>query len=1019
VKKTNRPKVLLFIPVVFVALTLFLFLNKDALRFPVRSEAVPVELPTYAGGNGGRTAMIFENEEKSVVVFNAEQHLIYKLKAEPGKANSFSNAKFVEIDETDNLYILDTHFAGAFEENVERVLKYSPAGEFLEELYAYRYINEDYIITKGKIGGMAYFEGSLYLVRMEHDGFYLEKTPASSSGETERVLFLEYPNAFRDLIYFHINVKQQRFVFTAKSGEIRQYDFSGKLTYTRDAEEGWVLPWTAVSDDDNSIIYTEILSGSIVGINTGSGEKTVLFTAPPESSSYYRINYVNGNLFAASYDNVLKRSGDGEIEILDSYFYEPAIIKFQIALFVIAILDGIALLGTLALVIPLLRKLAVSESLKRILLSGMCIAFGAVIAAILIINEMDDRYERNTFNNLENVSRLVAASVVDTDLLDSLVSPSQYSNEEYLRLKDSLKVLFSRTQFKGDHVYQIIYVVRGNDVLVMYDLENSVGICYPFTEYEGSIYQETADSGEYAHVEGSVDSEGSWMFVCGPIFDREGNVAAIIETGYDRRVVEEQTRSLIVQTILIVIAAAVALLLVMIEGILILDAYKKNKLERIEKKTPVFRPELLRAAFVFLVDAYKKNKLGKMEKKAAAFHPELLRAVVFFLFVVFNLATAMLPMYAANLYVPIFNLPRELVITFPFISDTIFAALALLVIPNLLGRVGVKKIVLAAAILIALGNLLCFAAVNSIYLTIAYALTGFSGGAILLAINTIIGAQKNVEDINSGFAHFNASYLAGVNVGVVFGSVLAQFFPYRIVYLFSTLVSLVLLYIIIFSIRSNSVNHIYNVDIRVDRRKGALIKFLFKPVVLVTLILLILPYVASLSFTSYFMPIYGIENGLRESNIGQLILLNGLFAILFGTSLCEYVSKKVSLKVIIALSLALNAGAMYLFSLNMSIGMLVAVIVILAIANIFALTNIQTYYTTLYQGTRVSSSKALGVYSAVENISMAVGPVAFSYMAAKNIAGGMRLFAVILLACLALFILSARIFKEKKKQETV
>ncbi|MDR0707262.1 MAG: hypothetical protein LBF60_05220 [Treponema sp.] len=79
------------------------------------------------------------------------------------------------------------------------------------------------------------------------------------------------------------------------------------------------------------------------------------------------------------------------------------------------------------------------------------------------------------------------------------------------------------------------------------------------------------------------------------------------------------------------------------------------------------------------------------------------------------------------------------------------------------------------------------------------------------------------------------------------------------------------------------------------------------------------------------MPIYGIENGLRESNIGQLILLNGLFAILFGASLCEFIATKISIKLIIVLSLALNAGAIYLFSLNISVSMLVAVIFILVV----------------------------------------------------------------------------------------
>jgi predicted MFS family arabinose efflux permease len=199
-------------------------------------------------------------------------------------------------------------------------------------------------------------------------------------------------------------------------------------------------------------------------------------------------------------------------------------------------------------------------------------------------------------------------------------------------------------------------------------------------------------------------------------------------------------------------------------------------------------------------------------------------------------------------------------------------------------------------------------------------------------------------------------------------------------------------------------------------RKCALLKFLARPIVIATLLLLLLPFMISQNFVQYFMPLFGIANGLRESNIGQLIMLNGLFAILFGTSLCEYAAKRFSPKVIVAGSLLLNLAAIYLFTLFMTIHMLVFVIVLLAIANIFAITNMQTYYATLYQKTRTSSIKALSAYSAIENISMAIGPIAFSYiLAGKNLVMGLRLFAAFLLGCLLLCFVVSLFFDRRKE----
>jgi predicted MFS family arabinose efflux permease len=95
--------------------------------------------------------------------------------------------------------------------------------------------------------------------------------------------------------------------------------------------------------------------------------------------------------------------------------------------------------------------------------------------------------------------------------------------------------------------------------------------------------------------------------------------------------------------------------------------------------------------------------------------------------------------------------------------------------------------------------------------------------------------------------------------------------------------------------------------------------------------------------------------------------------------------------------------------------MLIIAVALFAIVSIFSQSNIQTYYTTLFSDTKVSTIKALSVYSAVENIAMALGPVVFSYILANNNSAGMKLFAANELGCLLAFIpLSAGILRSRK-----
>jgi predicted MFS family arabinose efflux permease len=493
--------------------------------------------------------------------------------------------------------------------------------------------------------------------------------------------------------------------------------------------------------------------------------------------------------------------------------------------------------------------------------------------------------------------------------------------------------------------------------------------------------------------------------------------------------------------VLIVISVTIAILLIVIELIIILNAYKQNKLEQIRKGRIPYSFPRFRAIISFLdrihskgadrenasldyplfgrvINALKRTYNRDLQQSIARsktiFHPELLRAVVFLQYFICNLECAILPVYSLRLYQPLFNLPRELVVTLPMTTEIIFTALALVIVPNIIGKTGLKRISAASTLLLAGGNVLCFLAPNTVYLALGHALTGFSTGAIILVLNTIIGAQKTEEEVNSGFAHFNVSVLAGVNAGLILGSTFAQFFPYRIVYAIAVAASVLQVVVVLYSVRSKLVTYIYNIDYSRTEEKTerfALVKFFFQPSVLATLFLLLMPYLISMNFTYYFMPVFVIENGLTESNAGQLMLLNGLFSILFGTALCNWAMDNFTSRFMSIAVILLNVAAFFLFSLNPGIPMLIAVTVIFAVVNIFSQTDIQTYYTSLYRSmSNIPPMKAMSVYSAIEHIGAGIGPVVFSYILANNIGIYMKVFAAVELGCLLVFILLSSVF---------
>jgi len=272
----------------FAALLMFsfyIFINKEYITLEPWVTEQPLEWIGGASGNGKATAIIADGGE-TIIVINNDGELMYKLRAGADAAHSFVSAELVDLDEENNLYVYDKIFGGAFEESTERIIKYSSAGKFIGILYSYSYKNEDFIITKGKISSITVSQDALYLARLEHEGFYLECVPNRQADEPQTVVFVAFPDAFRELAYCRINTTNRNLVWTTKTGTILQYDFSGKLVNEIIANDN-VSPYMAASDDKGSLFYTDILHCEIGFINTDTGEKTKLFHRPMSEGDFY------------------------------------------------------------------------------------------------------------------------------------------------------------------------------------------------------------------------------------------------------------------------------------------------------------------------------------------------------------------------------------------------------------------------------------------------------------------------------------------------------------------------------------------------------------------------------------------------------------------------------------------------------------------------------------------------------------------------------------------------------------
>jgi hypothetical protein len=586
-KYKNIPAITVAFAILFALLSTFLFFNKKFFSFSPWSDIVDISWPSYASGNEQRRLVVADSGT-SVIVMSIEGQLLYRLES---ASDSFTLVKFAEFDADNNLYILDIDLKGVLQENVERVLKYSEDGKLLGEIYVNRYINDEFIVTKGKISGMVYYNGFIYFVRLRQYGWSLERTsakvqmPETVSGDrtdTDIIHFFNYPNAFRDFGYFHLNAETRLITFTTKSGGVKQYDFNGNVVYEYgDVLDTFSLPWTAVSDSGGNIIYTDILNEQIVYVNTKTETRKIIYNAPNDSGNFYRINYAFGILYASPKDAISSvalfshlAEGQYTFEQIVSYSYPKNMHILRIALFCCFFLDILLLLLLLISFILFLfvyLKIRIGKSFGSIMLAAACIAFGAVISSVLIINEMNQRYNEKTYDALENISRLIAASI-DAEVIDNLELPSQSESVEYLEFKRKIQERFTKLSLTGKRAYQTIQKAKNGKMYSVHDMENLWDAYYPIGQDDES-YNEIANSKQYYRSQ-IITTDGNWIFTRGPILNKQGEVIALIETGYDMEFTQKQTQKVVIKTVFIVGCTAIVLLALV--SILIWMSHKRQ-----------------------------------------------------------------------------------------------------------------------------------------------------------------------------------------------------------------------------------------------------------------------------------------------------------------------------------------------------------------------------------------------------------------------------------------------------------
>lgn len=965
----------------------------------------PSDSTTDEAGN----VYVIDQSRQRVAAFTAEGHYLYEIFGGTKAENSFYSAGDIKAGRDGSLYLADAVLAddGVTVEK-ERIVKFDRNGKYVSTVYQVEYELDNRPVTTGRIQGMTLGEDGLAFVFAEADQVTLKKVPLEG-GEAETLR--EIPYDTRYLISYGISREENRIYAVTKMADILELydDGSDQVIYQgkeHDTEAFFSIPWQAAPGGDGTVYFTDIGLRNIGWVRDGGESGAALERADREDLGNNRIFYS----LDLSWGDVMTAVADGEVYRLSVKTQAPAVIygegegrislvySRQYTVWCCAVWAAVAL-GAVLVVILLFQlrllklHLAFSEMARNNLLIVTVAVIIAAVSVSTVMNSMEKQYRAQVMNNMCSVAEL-ACNYLDPADVEQINTPQDYTSPAYARVRAAIDQVFGSSSEWNEGLYCVLNRVNENKIIYscLY-LEDTVGSVYPLDyDYEesdiyrsisdsgyGSEYKELYETGKQIRFDWIENTDGIWTYVLSPVFNEEGQVVAAMEVGTNLYAFQ-QTYQAAIRTIISNMVSIVAIIILVFTELSFVWLYRERRNKEVAAA----------------------EEPGTRSRELAIY---VIRPMIFTIFMADCMATAFLPMLAGRLAVPLWGFPQEVMAAVPISTEVLFTAVFSFAGGFLVEKLGFRRILMWGGMLFTAG--LTWAGFSGIMILFigAKALIGTGMGFLLVGINSLVASCPEKESAE-GFSFYNSGSQAGLTVGTTAGSLLAAAIGYLNVYFVAAAVSFCALLLIMNVLKKDT---IYpkaaqeHKETAQGRRMTAL-QFLFDRELAVFFLCAMVPYMLYGYFLNYFLPLFAESQGLTETTIGQLFLINGVFVIYFGPFLTSYIAEKLKPRVAVVLAGAIYVGTLFLFSVFPGTAMAVMVPLLFGIADSFGFSALSLYFSGLNAVKSYGTGRAMGVYSTFDNISQTVGPFVFSAVFVMGIRRGVLVLAAVYVGLLAVYV---------------
>lgn len=1003
--RTNimKYKKIIFSSIFLIFTLILLVFNKDVITKNPFTSKYTFSSPSNAYIDTNDNIYIVDGSGMDIIKGNKDGEIDFIIKGGTNSDKGFYNLGGITSSKDGRIFIHGIRFKETSLYILdERILEYSEKGKFTKEIFKVSYEDNNLSPRQyGLIKGLTCKNDNLYFSLCNENNIEIYSANINSNNKSHnfnKINKYSFKDAWKSIHDVCIHLKENKVFCTDKKGIIWTLGETNEILFTGGPlSEEYSLqstPYHLSSSSDNELFFSDLGMWNIRKINLDTKEISSVIDEINDSSLpkqedreiLYSVSYNNSRLLTVGnyvYSIDLKNHPASKTTIENLNYSSKTMLRGAVVWIFCLCSIIICIFAVLYLF-----KYIVSPKTSFIVKASSCAVIGTIIISVfissLVLSRSNENIKQTIKGNIMTISSLTNEAI-DTEAFSRINSNSDYLNQDYQNIKKKMDTVLNVASENNIQIYYMLYKNVKDIAIGVMDSENFVSPAFP-SVIVPEFYNQAAFEGRKVYDEIN-DLSGMWALCMSPILNNFGDTIGVLEIGIDMHSYSQYIQKQTLDITLNVGTLALVIILLIIEIFAFSPAFKKSNM-------------------------FEKNKSEHLSGECVSIIPEISRLLMFLVYVSNSLQSSFVPSMAMSAYdKEIFGIPKSVGGTLPVVVEMLAAAIFSAIGGELQKRLSCKKLMNLGAITSAIGYLIMGLMHGYSPLFWGKLLTGAGLGLCIVSLNSA-AASLPEKSSQKAFSGISVGIISGIQVGIVIGSLLVEFFGYNNIFLFSAVVCLCIIFISYFMFsptKSSSVSE-------ENHTKNNAFKFLFSSRAGAFLIFIIIPAYIGATIIDYYIPIFSLESGLSETNVGQISLIYGIFMIFIGPVISPYVIKYIGLIKSIYLALSIFILGIFIFSTNPNIITMIIMVVSYGISLGLGYAARSSYFSSLSETKKFGADKAMGYFGMYENITQTFAPLLISPIMFIGAKFGSKVIATILLSGLILYFIVMCLHQRFKKR---